>query len=354
MVLATLCMKDNVGNWIQGEREMVDYIRKGYSNLFTSSHCHAFRFAWNPPFWNNCLNEVEAENLIRPISNNDIIAGHYIGCFDGDWIWKASTIPKIKCFVWQCLHKSIPISTVLTARGMEVLPMCQLCKEGLESILHVLKDCHVARNLWTSLSPSMAEPIFFGLDSSEWLRQNCYNSKTSSNSDIRWGIIFSFGIWILWLNRNSVLFRHENGKRNLKYDVLAKVVEFSYIGLNASLTPTRRQIAISWQFPPPTWFKLNLNGSLLGNPGKVGGRGLIRNDKGEWLKGYARNVGFSTSVVTKLWALPDGLKLCIALKLPAVIIELDAKIIVDLLRKSNDHRNCIDALIKSEALCPQS
>ena len=26
--------------------------------------------------------------------------GHYTGYFDGGWIWKVSTIPKIKCFVW--------------------------------------------------------------------------------------------------------------------------------------------------------------------------------------------------------------------------------------------------------------
>ena len=26
--------------------------------------------------------------------------GHYTGGFDGDWIWKACTLPKIKCFVW--------------------------------------------------------------------------------------------------------------------------------------------------------------------------------------------------------------------------------------------------------------
>ena len=93
--------------------------------------------------------------------------GHYTGCFDGDWIWKAFTIPKIKCFVWQCLCKSIPISIVLAARGMEVSPVCQLCREDSESILHVLRDCHVARNLWNSLSPPMAASIFSGLNTSE-------------------------------------------------------------------------------------------------------------------------------------------------------------------------------------------
>ncbi|KAF3946154.1 hypothetical protein CMV_027546 [Castanea mollissima] len=263
--------------------------------------------------------------------------GHYTGCFDGDWIWKASTIPKIKCFVWQCLHKSIPVNTILAARVMEFSPVSHLCREGSESILHVLRDCHVTRNLWNSLTPPMAESIFFGLNTSEWLRQNCCNFKTFPNSDIKWGIIFSFSIWTLWLNRNGVVFRHEKGQQNLKFDVLTKATEFSYIGLNAKHTSTRRQIVVRWGFPHSTWFKLNSDGSSLGNPRKVGGGGLIRNDKEEWLKGYARNFGFSTSVATILWVLRDGLRLCISLKLLVVIIELDAKLIVDLLQKPDGH-----------------
>ena len=57
------------------EREIAVYIRKGYSELFTTSHKFAFRSTWNPPFWNNCLNEVEAENLAQLVSNDDIAAG---------------------------------------------------------------------------------------------------------------------------------------------------------------------------------------------------------------------------------------------------------------------------------------
>ena len=50
-------------------------------------------------------------------------------------------------------------------------------------------------------------------------------------------------------------------------------------------------------------------------------------------------------MAVELWALHDGLRLCIALKLLAMIIELDAKLIADPLQKSNGHRNCIDVLV---------
>ncbi|KAL0013403.1 hypothetical protein SO802_000472 [Lithocarpus litseifolius] len=79
--------------------------------------------------------------------------------FDGEWIWRVSSIPKIKCFLWQCYHKSIPVSSVLAAREMDVPTICQLCNSSTETIL--LRDCQVAQNLWTALSPPLLAVSFF-------------------------------------------------------------------------------------------------------------------------------------------------------------------------------------------------
>ena len=191
----------------------------------------------------------------------------------------------------------------------------------------------------------MSDSLFFGLHLNDWLRLNCCKMDTHSSSGIRWGIVFSFGLWTLWLHRNRVLFRNERVQDNLKPTVLAKAVEFAYIGINEKLNTTHRSIQVRWTKPPLSWQKLNSDGSSIGNPGRAGGGGLIHDDKGVWVKGYARNIGHITSVAAELWALCDGLRLCSALKIPDVIIELDAKLIVDLLQKEEGHQNCIDALV---------
>ena len=100
--------------------------------------------------------------------------------------------------------------------------------------------------------------------------------------------------------------------------------------------------------PPPLptyWFKLNTNGSSLGNPGLADGGGLIRNEKGEWVKGYARAIGNTTSAAAELWALRDGIRLCIALKLQAVVIKLDSKLMVELIKKELNNPNGLDVLV---------
>jgi len=105
------------------------------------------------------------------------------------------------------------------------------------------------------------------------------------------------------------------------------------------------KIQVQWLPPSSNWVKLNSGGSSMGNTGLAGGGGLIRNERGEWLKGYARAIGITTSVVAELWALRDGIRLCSALKLPAIIVELDSKLVVDLLNKELDNPNGIDVLV---------
>ena len=61
----------------------------------------------------------------------------------------------------------------------------------------------------------------------------------------------------------------------------------------------------------------------------TGSGGLIRDDKGNWLKGYSKAMGQTTNIVTELlWGLRDGLVLCSHLHLEAIEIELDAEAVV--------------------------
>lgn len=72
---------------------------------------------------------------------------------------------------------------------------------------------------------------------------------------------------------------------------------------------------------------------------------MIRNENGEWVKGFARVIGIATSVAAELWALRDGNRLCISLKIPAIVIELDAKLVVDLMKKDLGNPNGIDVMV---------
>ena len=50
-------------------------------------------------------------------------------------------------------------------------------------------------------------------------------------------------------------------------------------------------------------------------------------------------------MAAELWALQDGINLCIALNLTDVIIELDAKLVVNLVQKGSDRPSGNDVII---------
>lgn len=191
----------------------------------------------------------------------------------------------------------------------------------------------------------MQEALFYGADIVDWMRLNCRSTKCTSFLGIGWGNIFPFGLCGWWLHCNNVVFGRERVQNDLKQDVVAKVTEYPLLGVNARTRSLRTTIKIHWQCPPENWIKLNTDRSSLGNPSLAGGGRLLRNTNGDWIKGFARAIRVIANVAAKLWALRDGIQLCIALKILVVIIELDAKIVVDLLQKETRNQNGLDAIL---------
>ena len=146
-----------------------------------------------------------------------------------------------------------------------------------------------------------------------------------------------------------MIFREAAFQKSLKEETLAKAFEFAFLGLNEKLQCTLAVIQVQWYLPPSpphdNWFKLNSDGSSLGNPSRVGGGGIIRNSRGEWVSGYAHAIGHTSSVATELWAFRDGINLCSALNLTNVIFELDAKLVVNLVQKGRDGPSGNDVII---------
>ena len=164
-------------------------------------------------------------------------------------------------------------------------------------------------------------------------------------ADQDWAILFPIAVWVIWLNQNNTIFGKATIHKDLKAEALAKVVEMAYLGIIEKHKQTKTKIQVRWLPPSLNWVKVNSDGSSMGNPGLARGGGLIHNQEGEWVKGYARAIGCATSVVAELWGLRDGICLCISLKLPTVVFELDAKLVVDLLKKDMEKSNGIDVLV---------
>ena len=102
---------------------------------------------------------------------------------------------------------------------------------------------------------------------------------------------------------------------------------------------------VRWERPGQGKLKLNIDGSAQGNSGLAGGGGVLRDDQGNWVLGYSRKIGRTTSFLAELWALRDGLHLCLSKNHLDVEVELDAKIIVDALNATQQSDQPVSPLM---------
>ena len=263
--------------------------------------------------------------------------------YNEEWIWKIRALPKIKFFLWQCSHDSIPNHILLANRGMNISPLCPTCNSAPETIIHALRNCPKAQSLWNSFSPLCSAASFYDTQLMVWLRINCKLMHQCNATELDCAIIFPIAVWVLWLHRNNLVFGKSTTQKDLKAETLAKAAKMAYLGIIEKHVKAKTKIQVRWLPPPISWMKLNLDGSSMRNLGLAGRGGLICNENGEWVKGYTRAIGCATSVTTELWALRDGIRSTYLLKFQRLC--LNAKLVIDLLKKDAENPNGVGILV---------
>ena len=119
--------------------------------------------------------------------------------FAGSWIWKVDTLPKIQCFIWKSYFFSLPVKDLLVTRGIAEDSKCEGCGREVETIIHVLRDCDIAKTFWLDTGNERCDNNFFTSDLCSWLKENLRSSTNLVEANVPWGVLFAFGIWGLWI-----------------------------------------------------------------------------------------------------------------------------------------------------------
>ena len=162
-------------------------------------------------------------------------------CFQGAWIWKLKTLPKIQMFLWKCYHHSIPIKAVLAQKGIQMPPCCDICRDKPETASHVLRECTAAQVFWAESNMLDEMHNTMTLDIVDWIKVNAWCKVFAKGKNYSWAHYFLFGLWQLWLSRNKRLFQPLQHTWNLTKSMEAQVYEFCYCVLdhgNPRLTST--------------------------------------------------------------------------------------------------------------------
>lgn len=132
---------------------------------------------------------------------------------------------------------------------------------------------------------------------------------------------------------------------NLDDEIVNQMFEFIHC-MHSPRSPIRMMVKrICWEKPQEGWMKLNTDGSSVGNPGLVGCGGIVRDNHGRWISGFSRHIETTNSFVAELWGFRDGLMLCSNLNILSLVVELDAKAIVDVLCRSDYVNNVMSPIL---------
>lgn len=183
----------------------------------------------------------------------------------------------------------------------------------------------------------------FKLPIYEWIRYNC-EAYEKHSVDIPWNIIFPIALWLLWKQRNLEIFEGVTSSRDLHRSFLEGAAEF-YAALPSHTRPENIILHFGWSPPREGWFKLNTDGSALGNPGKAGIGGIIRDSNGRWVKGFWRYLGYTNSLIAELWGAREDILLGKDLNIHALCLELDAKVIYEMIWGSTSAHTMLMDLI---------
>ena len=142
---------------------------------------------------------------------------------------------------------------------------------------------------------------FFTLSLQEWLNANATSNLHHISGPLPWNHVFLFGIWLLWKDRNSCIFKNKNPNHNLGKEIVDCASEYFFYA-NNSLVMTKRTIpkSIKWEKPRVGWLTLNIDVSTTSNSGLVGRGGLIRDEKGDWVTKFVRRIGNTTRFMAEL------------------------------------------------------
>ncbi|KAF7843192.1 putative ribonuclease H-like domain-containing protein [Senna tora] len=96
---------------------------------------------------------------------------------------------------------------------------------------------------------------------------------------------------------------------------------------------------------PEGWSKLNVDGSCLDNGNTIAAVGIIRDNNGSWLSGYAQFIGVGCSIQAELWSLYLGLRRAKDMGIQLLEVESDCQGVVEFMLCDNISNTHLLALL---------
>jgi ribonuclease HI len=269
---------------------------------------------------------------------------------EGNWksLWSWKGPHRIQTFMWIAAHERLLTNYRRSRWGSGISPTCPACGNADETVIHVLRDCVQATQIWFRLVASNHITNFFSLNCRDWIFNNLDIKMTGANKN-EWQNIFMVTCWHLWTWRNKRIFEEGFQRPNTPIQVILKMAmeiggckQTHWIGLPQRIDT----IYIGWKCPREGWIKLNCDGAHKSSINLSGCGGLLRNSNGTFLKGYARKIGSCDALHAEMWGMYIGMDLARRQGITHLQVESDSKVLVDMVTGNCNANGNVPTLIR--------
>ncbi|GAU47272.1 hypothetical protein TSUD_280950 [Trifolium subterraneum] len=206
---------------------------------------------------------------------------------DGDWTmvgnWKGRH--RIQTFMWLAAHDRLLTNYRRSRWGGGISPISHICGNEDETIIHTLRDCIYATQIWIKLVAFNHITNFFAFNCKDWFFKNLSNNEYGAQKE-GWKSIFMVTCWYMWQRRNKSIFDEDFRRPSNPILVILKMVRDIDSCKHNQLIGRQRKndtIFVGWKQPLEGWIKLNCDGAYKESLDLAGCRGLLRDSNGQWI-----------------------------------------------------------------------
>ncbi|XP_028115033.1 uncharacterized protein LOC114312942 [Camellia sinensis] len=189
-------------------------------------------------------------------------------------VWHLKIPNKIKGFAWKACLNIIPTRDRLWQRRVPIELGCDYCDEAVETLMHCVKECDVAQQVWAASPLPFVTDIGVGYDFYHWVVEV---AKQVDEAGL--GLFFAL-CWGLWFARNQAIFN--NVKRVapvIVQTVCTYLQDFCQVraqvqGLQVCPSPSR------WRPPPVGVLKINFDAATFDALEAIGVGVIVREAHG--------------------------------------------------------------------------
>ncbi|KAF7825258.1 putative RNA-directed DNA polymerase [Senna tora] len=254
-------------------------------------------------------------------------------------LWKLPITSKYKVFLWRSCLGIIPTVEALEHRGMNINEQCDMCNNEPEGVFHALVDCPELQILWVMAKYDYSSRVYH-TNILEWLVVEAVEWSEEQLASL------AVAIYLVWERRNTKKFASEVICAEELWQRVERVMEELQTVTFTEDRSKSEPIRFKWEKPEYPYTKLNIDASVI----KDGGgalEGILRDETGACVGVYTHSVQYPNDpMLLEAMGIRNGLDLAHKVGSTHLMVESDAKLVVDMLRSPYDKASTLNALCR--------